>query len=42
MIYVSRKGFPTLDPKTLVDQTLLDALANDAFLQSLSVGSKQQ
>lgn len=40
MIYVSRKGVPTLDPKTLVDRTLLDALANDAFLQSLSVGSK--
>ena len=40
MIYLNRKGVPHLDPSTLVDRTLLDALANDGFIQSLNAGSR--
>jgi len=40
MIYLNRKEIPHLDSKTLVDRTLLDALANDGFIQSLNAGSR--
>jgi NitT/TauT family transport system substrate-binding protein len=40
MIYINRKGASPLDPKTLVDRTLLDTLANDGFIQSLNTPSR--
>ena len=40
MIYLNRKGIPHLDPKTLVDRTLLDTLVNDGFIQSLNAPSR--